>query len=307
MMIELMINTLLPLILCISSGFFLKKYQVIADEFWTSCDKLNYYLLFPALLFLSLSNSPLQFSQFIPLIICISLILTGAFILLYLLKFFVNIPLQRFGVYMQSNIRFNTYIGLAIIASLFQQQGLTIFSIIMALFIPLINIFSILAFLENRQWAIIPILTSLFKNPLILTCIIAICFNGLQVQLWTGVHDFLKLLSLASLPLGLLCIGASLQFKQQHQHDYKIILLNTLSRLLGVPIIAYLLCTQLGIIGLERQIITLFFALPTAPSAYSLTRVFHGDTTLMANIISLQTVVAGITLPSIVLLLMKFN
>lgn len=301
-MFALIASTLIPLILCISSGFLLKTYAIVTDEFWTNADKLNYYLFFPALLFLSLSSSPLHFSEFYPLIQCVSLILVSAFIILYLFKFLFNIPLSRFGVYMQSNIRFNTYIGLAMIASLFHQQGLLIFSIIMALFIPLINVFSILSFLEKRQWAILPILTSLFKNPLILACVIAIIFNYFQLHLWDSVHEFLKLLSVTSLPLGLLCIGASLHFKQQQQ--YYFILLNSLIRLIALPASAYMMCTLFDVVSLERTIITLFFALPTAPSAYSLTRVFHGDSTLMANIISLQTVLSGLTLPIIAFMLM---
>ena len=44
---------------------------------------------------------------------------------------------------------------------------------------------------------------------------------------------------------------------------------------------------------LETQIIVLFFALPTASSAYILTKVLGGDSRLMASIISIQTVVAG--------------
>ncbi|MFO8212354.1 AEC family transporter, partial [Pseudomonas aeruginosa] len=53
-------------------------------------------------------------------------------------------------------------------------------------------------------------------------------------------------------------------------------------------------CAQLlGLAPLESAVFVLFFALPTAPTAYVLTRQLGGDSHLMAGIITLQTLLAG--------------
>lgn len=119
----------------------------------------------------------------------------------------------------------------------------------------------------------------------------------------TGFENFFRQLASASLPLGLLCIGASLRF-DINTSELAIIIGNSVIRLLAVPLLAYMLCTLMGVTGIERQIITLFFALPTAPTAYSLTQALGGNHYLMANIISVQTLLAMISLPAILWLVL---
>ncbi|MNT75985.1 hypothetical protein D3C72_2149370 [compost metagenome] len=53
----------------------------------------------------------------------------------------------------------------------------------------------------------------------------------------------------------------------------------------------------LGLPAMESSILVLFFALPTAPTAYVLTRQLGGDSHLMAGIITLQTLLAAVSLP----------
>ena len=55
--------------------------------------------------------------------------------------------------------------------------------------------------------------------------------------------------------------------------------------------------------ALESSVLVLFFALPTAPTAYVLTRQLGGDGHLMAGIITLQTLLAAASLPLVLTLL----
>jgi len=66
---------------------------------------------------------------------------------------------------------------------------------------------------------------------------------------------------------------------------------------------AYGVARLTGLPTMETTILVLFFALPTAPTAYVLTRQLGGDSHLMAGIITLQTLLAAASLPLILLLL----
>lgn len=286
-MITLIATGLIPLILCIISGVLLNRYRFIPHETWLSIDKLNYYFLFPALLFSSLSGADIGLDAFEH-----SLLVA----IVYLCRFLFKINEKNLGVYVQSLIRFNTYIGLALSVAVFHEQGLALFSLIIAFSIPLINVFSVLSLSHHQHVSVRIMVLNIIKNPLIISCVVALAFNLLSLPLWQGLKDFIKLLASASLPLGLLCIGAGLTFMADKK-DYALIAANSLLRLIAAPAAAYLLCTLAGLGGLERQIITLFFALPTAPSAYALTKMLGGNHALMASIISLQTLLAMITLP----------
>jgi predicted permease len=53
---------------------------------------------------------------------------------------------------------------------------------------------------------------------------------------------------------------------------------------------------MLALPAVETAILVLFFALPTAPTAYVLTRQLGGDSHLMAGIITFQTLLSAISL-----------
>lgn len=97
-------------------------------------------------------------------------------------------------------------------------------------------------------------------------------FNLLNLRLWIGFENYLKQIAISSLPLGLMCIGAALQF-QGLRKDLRTLLLNTFGRLLLMPMIALATCLALNLPALHTQILVMFFALPTASSAYILTKV----------------------------------
>ena len=211
-------------------------------------------------------------------------------------------PVARFGVYVQSQIRFNTYIGLSIMSLLFGAQGMQMFAMMIALAIPLVNVISVLAFSQGQGLKPRQILFSVIKNPLILGCVVGIIFNLLQLSLFSGLEQLLKFLASMSLPLGLISVGAALQFAQL-KHDYMRLLLNTLGRLIGVPCLAYLICSMLNLNDFETIILVVFCSLPTASAAYILTRYFNGDSQLMAGVISLQTLCFAFTFPVLMILL----
>ena len=132
--------SLFPLISLILSGYFLKQKNFLNDGFWVGAEKLNYYILFPAMLFGNLASATIE----LHLVKTIGLVLLGVLSIvcigLYALRTIYKTESAQFGVYMQSMVRFNTYMGLAIVATLFHQQGMIILAIALAMSIPVVNI-----------------------------------------------------------------------------------------------------------------------------------------------------------------------
>lgn len=292
--------SLFPLILFIISGYVLKRSAFLHNEFWIGAEKLNYYFLFPAMLFANLASATIEFEMVKSIVMMLLVMLILLILVLYLFKYFLNIPPSRFGVYVQSNVRFNTYMGLAIVASLFPQQGMALFAILLAISIPIVNVISVISLTEKEGMQVKTILLSLIKNPLIMSCLIGALFNLAGFSLWSAVRVYLQQLAVCSLVLGLMCIGAALQFLALKK-DLVPLLLNTLSRLLIIPLLAYWITAWLDVSVLETQIFVIYFALPTASASYILTKVLGGDSQLMAGVISLQTLCSAITLTLVLL------
>ena len=296
------IIALFPLVALIAMGYIFKRTQFLSDEFWRGAEKLNYLILFPVLLFNNLAYVKFEWLTLTQVLLALVIIIIMSSLTLWIARAFSHIPVARFGVYVQSQIRFNTYIGLSIMSLLFGAQGMQMFAMMIALAIPLVNVISVLAFSQEQGLKPRQILFSVIKNPLILGCVVGIIFNLLQLSLFSGLEQLLKFLANMSLPLGLISVGAALQFAQL-KHDYMRLLLNTLGRLIGVPCLAYLICFMLNLNDFETIILVVFCSLPTASAAYILTRYFNGDSQLMAGVISLQTLCFAFTFPVLMILL----
>lgn len=293
---------LFPLIILIMMGYGFKRIEFLTDEFWRGAEKLNYMILFPILLFNSLAYIKFEVAALTKVLLALLIIIVLSSLMLWVMKVIFNIPVARFGVYVQSQIRFNTYIGLSITSLLFGTQGMQIFAMMIAFAIPLVNVISILSFTQAQQLKPQQIFISIIKNPLIGGCIVGIIFNLMQGSLFSGVEQVLKFLASMSLPLGLISVGAALQFAQLKQ-DYARLLMNTLGRLIVMPSVAYLICSLLGLSHFEKMILVVFFSLPTASAAYILTRYLKGDSQLMASVISLQTLGFAFTFPILIFLI----
>ena len=70
-------------------------------------------------------------------------------------------------------------------------------------------------------------------------------------------------------------------------------------RLLLMPLLAAIIARAVGLSGVEALVLVVFSAIPTAPTSYVLTRQLNGDGTLMAGIITSQTIAAIATIPLI--------
>ena len=292
---------LVPLISLIALGYVLKHYHFVADDFWRGAERLNYFILFPILLFNNLAFARLDLSNVLWVIAAMLLTIVLVSAVLWLSKRYFAIEPAQFGVYVQSHIRFNTYMGLALVSSLFGSHGMKIFAMMIAVAIPTVNVISLLAFAQ-RNSSFKSTSLAIVKNPLIVGCVLGIGFNLTGLQLVSGLNDFIELLASMSLPLGLLAVGAALQF-QALKLDMWRLMLNSLGRLIAVPLLAYAVSLSMGLARLESLILVTFFALPTASAAYILTRQLNGNYPLMAAVISLQTLLFVLSFPLLMYLI----
>ena len=284
-----------PLFALIVGGFYLRRWAFPNDAFWPGAERLNYFILFPALLFSSLASAPLDNPALPRLALAVMLALGLAWLALLVLRRLRGWPAGRFGAFTQGALRFNTYLGLAAVGSLFGQAGLTLAALMLALMVPTVNVLSVWSLTAERGVSVRSLLLPIAKNPLILACLGGALVNLSGLGLPGGSERLLGLLAAASLPLGLLCVGAALK-PEQLSGEAPALASNSLLRLCAMPVLAWAVAYALQLPAMETSVLVLFFALPTAPTAYVLTRQLGGDSQLMAGIITLQTLVAAISL-----------
>jgi hypothetical protein len=68
-------------------------------------------------------------------------------------------------------------------------------------------------------------------------------------------------------------------------------------KLILMPVLAVTLALWFGVSGANLAIVTACSAVPASSSAYVLARQMGGDAPLLAQIITLQTILAAVTMP----------
>ncbi|MCG3659514.1 AEC family transporter [Aliarcobacter butzleri] len=294
---EQIFSSLIPIFSLIVIGYLFKKISFPSHEFWPMADKLTYYILMPALLVLTLSKAKFDANSITFILVSILAIFITMIILMIFNKFSPTTN-DSFTSIVQGGIRFNTYVFLALSGSIFGQNGLILSAIVITFAIPILNIFCITIFAlysQNNKIDFMYLLKSIFKNPLIISCLIGALINFSTLQIPISIENLLKILSSAALPMGLLSIGYALVLKEI-KSTKKDLSVSCIAKFVVLPIIIYFLGKAFQLDEIMISILVLFAIMPTAPSSFILARQLNGDLSLMTTIITVQTILAGLFL-----------
>ena len=294
------VDVLTPLYLLIALGFWLRLRRFPSGDFWAGVEQLTYFVLFPALIFHSLAQAQIDLS-FIGLIvptIVVPALLVGA--LQWLAFFDRRLRSPTFTSMFQGAVRNNTSMALVLAALVLPAEGLALMVLTATIMILFNNISCVAVLMRYGEGAQVQGFAQLWlplvTNPLIVASALglAVNFSGLMPpQALLGAFGFL---GQSGLPLLLLAVGAGLRFRALGS-KLVALLLPSAAKLLIFPLLTYSACHLLQVDPGTSRILLLYAAIPTAMSSYLLAGQLGGDSETMAQIISLQIIIAAFTLP----------
>ncbi|MGL4647928.1 MAG: AEC family transporter, partial [Caldilineaceae bacterium] len=133
--------------------------------------------------------------------------------------------------------------------------------------------------------------------------VLGFALNGLQVPLYTGIFRAVDLLADATIPLMLILLGIQLRNTSLLQRRRGVFRASAV-RLLGGPAIAVALTLALGISGLEREVLIVQAAMPTAVVTSVLATEYDTEPLLVAAAIVTSTLLSMGTLSAILTVLL---
>jgi malonate transporter and related proteins len=302
------IAALLPVFLLIVLGAVLKRSLMRPETQWHGLERVTYYVLFPALLIQTLVKADLTKVPVAGVggaLLLAALAMSILCLALHpLLRARWKIDGPAFTSIFQGAIRWQTYVALSVCANLYPDIGLALASVAMVAIIPLVNVLSVAVlahYAAPERQSVGAIIMTVVRNPLIWACVIGLVINVLHIPLPRIWHAVADALGNSSLAIGLLVTGAGLHLEGLLRPSAGAIL-GVVFKLLLMPALAVALAIAFGLSGPNLVIVTACAAVPTSPSAYVLARQMGGDAPLLAQIITLQTIVAAITMPVLIAL-----
>jgi malonate transporter len=302
------LSALLPVFLLIAAGFALRHTVLREEAQWHAIARLTFFVLFPALIVGSLARADLArvpvlgvgAALFLAVVIMAALCL--ALRPLLDARLAVNGP--AFTSVMQGATRWNTFVVLALAGSLYDKLGIELTAVAMVAMIPvlnLINVWTLAHYAAEKPRAGRAIAGELAGNPMIWSCIVGLALNLLGIPVPEPIYVFVEALGRASLPLALLTVGAGLHLAGLVR-PLPAAVIATALKLVLMPAIAIALALLLGVGGPSLAVVACCASVPTAPGAYVMARQMGGDAVLMAQILTLQTVLAVFTIPVVIAL-----
>lgn len=302
-MIALTVRALIPVVLLIALGCGLKRSMVTDEGFWSEAERVSYRVLLPALFLHSLATADIDD---LPVAALAGALIASTLVVAMLvigLKPLMRLRDDAFTSVFQGSVRFNNYIGVTIAAGLLGTQGVAFAAVCNAAIVPTVNVLCVLVFAwcGTARLSLSGIGRQLVTNPLILACAGGVLLQALNLNLPPGIEPALGALGAASMPLGLLCIGAALRFGAVRSWAAPIFT-SSVAKFALMPAATFVAAQIFGLGSHALIIAVLFQALPTASSSYILSRQLGGDAPLMAGITATQTLLGIAAVPIVVAL-----
>jgi len=294
-------GAILPIFLLIVVGYLFKRTGFIGDGFWAPAEKLVYFVLLPALIIRSMTQSDLSTLPVGPMAIALLSTSSCMLVLALFLKPALRIDGPGFTSLLQGATRVNAYLCFAIGDALYGQASIALCAYCLAVMMPftnvaLVTLMSAYAGTGKPNWARVPL--QIAQNPIIIGCAIGWIVNTLALPMPDWLMASMSILDRGTLPLALLCIGAGL-ILMMDRTQVVAMSASVVLKLAVMPVISILMCQYFGITGLPMAIAVLFAGAPASTSSYILARQMGGNAPLMAAILSVQTIMAALTLPPI--------
>jgi malonate transporter and related proteins len=297
---------LVPVFLLIVMGYGLRRYLLKDDAHWIGLERLVYFVLFPALLIettarANLANVPVGGVSGALLLAVLTM---AAFCLALrpVLQSAAGINGQAFTSVFQGATRWQTFIGLAVANNLYGDAGVALASVAMVAMIPVLNAMNVAvlaSFARPQRLAWPQLLLAIAQNPLIWACVVGFALNVSQVAIPQVVHDFADALGRSSLAIGLLVVGAGLRVGQLIRPGVAASVAVFL-KLIAMPAIAISYALLFGLSGVNLAVVAVSASVPAASNSYILAKQLGGDAPLIAQILTLQTILAALTMPVII-------
>lgn len=304
------LTALLPVFLAIVAGFLLRLSLMPEEAHWVGLERLAYYVLFPALLVESLSTANLRE---VPAFGVGTALFAAIIIMSLLLVVFRPVITRRFSIggpaftsVFQGATRWNSVVAIAVAASLYGEIGVALCSVALIAMIPVLNVINIAILARHASSQRLNargMAYAIFTNPMIWSCGVGIALCLLQLPIPAAAHGFLRMLGQAALAIGLLVVGSGLRLEELYRPRL-VTLMTTVLKLALMPALAVTIGLVIGLSGTSLAVVMACAAVPSASNAYILARQMGGDAPLIAEILTLQTIVAVVTMPVLLALVL---
>jgi predicted permease len=310
-------NAVLPIIILIALGYFVKRIGLLGKEFFDAGNKLVFRVLLPVMLFCNVYKIE-RLADVNPAYVIFG---TAAVIMIFLLAIPVCCAFTKDngkrGVLIQGIFRSNyAIIGIPLAESLFGEAGAAAAGVMSAFCVPLFNILGVISLTlfngssEKKKPDVRKILLGIVKNPLIIGTVAGLAVLGIRgifeacdiafrLSDITVIYKSLDSVKAICTPFALIVLGGRFEFSAVPALRREIVF-GTVLRNIAVPVLglsaAYLLMQPLSLSGEHFATFIGVFATPVAVSSAIMAKEMGGDDVLAGQLVVWTSLFSTVTI-----------
>ena len=303
------INVTMPIFLVMVIGWFLKQIGMLNDDFVKVCNKFNFKVTLPFLLFRDISGVDIRAVFDLPYVLFCALATTGCFWLLWGgAKLFIK-DKSIVGAFVQASFRSSAAVmGLAFIQNIYGQSAMGPLMIIGA--VPLYNIYSVIVLTfegespdgKRDTGKIKTACINIIKNPIIIAIVLGLIVSLCNIQFPTIINTTVNNMAQMATPLALVAMGAGFEGRKA-LGKVKPTLVAAFIKLVAQAAIFLPVAVLMGFNGEKLIALVVMLAAPTTPSCYIMAKNMGNDGILTASTVVVTTLLAAFTLTGWIYLL----
>ncbi len=299
---ELIVDSLAPLMLLIAVGYLLEKLNISNSEWVDVLNKIAIYILFPSLIFSGITNIKLDAISSFSFVYINSLVLISIIFVTLLITKILKFSRELSNTYIISIFYGNIgYLGFPILHSLMPgYEGVVSIHIAIYTFLLFTLGIAILEISMNRKLNF-SILIEALKNPLILSVLLSTAILATGSKLPHIITSSINLLAGGATPIILISLGIFLA-RNLPKIDYTHTIALVVIKLIIMPLLFYSLYLALekpNILGVS----VLEAGMPIAITPYILAQIYPLKGELIAVSIVASCMFALLTLPTLMVLI----
>jgi predicted permease len=284
---------LLPSFLLVGLGGALS--QRLSENAWQGLDKLNFEILFPALLFVAASSRPIAPAEILRIGPAVWAILGLGMALAYGARRFGPDRFLDFAGCWQVAWRFNSALGF-VAGTTLPDAKITQLAVAVGLAVPFANLLAVSALSRGGSLGLGATLRKVALNPFLLASLGGVIVGVTGTKPPAAVMAPVEMLAQAAIPVALISIGATMDWSALARLGRFQAIINGV-RLVILPAVTLLMCLAMDVETSLAQVLVMFAALPTASAAHVLAAGFGADRRMVATLIAQTTLLSAISLP----------
>lgn len=286
------VNKLLPIILFFLIGYTLKIAKIIKKDEASVLLRLIFFLMTPAVIFLSVSKMNIEKELiYYPIsAICIHLIMIT--LITYIIRFF-KLSNDEKKIFKGSALIMNMTFILPFYIAFFGENNVYLLSLFDAGNLLMITTVVYSIFISNENDTIISKLKSVIKSPLIIALFLGVIINISGVSIPSPINITIQKIADITGTLIMIALGAYFTPKFP---KLKLSIVIILTKVLGILIVGTIVGKLLPLDEMGKTIILLGALSPVGNNILTYTYITDGDMDLAINVVSLSIILSFINI-----------